>query len=65
MVTSPSTGSPQGIVEAPIPDQDPIGSMYVTIISIKLRLNFDHVRINSVMTRVSGLIAKSEKNERL
>ena len=40
------------IVEAPIPNQDPIGNLQDTRISISLRLTFDQIGINSIITYV-------------
>ena len=52
------------IVEAPIPNHDPIGNLQGTRMSSLLGLNFDQVKINSAMTHVLVLSVKVRKNER-
>jgi len=51
------------IVEVPIPNKDPIDNILGTGIGIKLRLNFNHVRIGIVVTHVLDLSAKMRRNE--
>ena len=53
------------LVEAPVPDHGPIGNLEDTRIFIMLRLNFDHVGTNSVMTHIMVLSAKVKRIEQL
>ena len=55
----------RSIVEAPIPDQDPIDNLQGIGTSIKLGLNFNQVRTNSAMTHLLVLSAKVRRNDLL
>ena len=51
------------IVEAHVPDHDPIGNLQGTIILTKLGLNFNHGKTNSAMTHILVLNALVRRNE--
>ena len=51
------------VVEAPIPDQNPIANLYSSRIFIKLGLNFDQAKANNVMTHVLVLSVKVRRND--
>lgn len=53
------------ILEAPIPDQDPIGNLLGTKILIRLRVYFNQAITNNVNTHVLVLSVKVRRNEKL